>query len=121
MPDGRWERPQSMPGAFLVNGGDMLRRWTNHRFTSALHRVVNLTGQERYAVPLFWAPRPDAVMDPAALTTCCDAATNPPRYGPVTSGDFMRGWYAGEYTSMRTLTPAQVKAADADPGGFQLA
>ena len=52
-----------------------------------------------------------------ALPTCSDAA-NSPRYGPITSGDFMRGWYAGEYTSMRTLTPAQVQAAEADPGGL---
>ena len=36
LPDGRWERPQALPGAFLVNAGDMLRRWTNHRFASAL-------------------------------------------------------------------------------------
>ena len=116
LPDGRWERPQSLPGAFLVNAGDMLRRWTNHRYMSALHRVVNLPGQERYAVPLFWALRPDAVMD--TLPTCSDAA-NPPRYEPITSSEFMRGWYAGEHTSMRTLTPAQVQAATED-GGFKL-
>ena len=30
-----------------------------------------------------------------------------------------RGWYAGEHTSMRTLTPAQVQAATED-GGFKL-
>jgi isopenicillin N synthase-like dioxygenase len=93
----------------------MLRRWTNHRFASALHRVVNLPGQQRYAVPLFWVPRPSALME--ALPTCSDAA-NPPRYGPITSGDFMRGWYAGEYTSMRTLTPAQVQVIETDPGGL---
>lgn len=52
-----------------------------------------------------------------ALPTCSDAA-NSPRYGPITSGDFMRGWYAGEYTSMRTLTPAQVQVVETDPGGL---
>ena len=67
------------------------------------------------AMIAFWVPRPSALME--ALPTCSDAA-NPPRYGPITSGDFMRGWYAGEYTSMRTLTPAQVQAAEADPGGL---
>ena len=66
--------------------------------------------------PLFWALRPDAVMD--TLPTCSDAA-NPPRYEPITSSEFMRGWYAGEHTSMRTLTPAQVQAATED-GGFKL-
>ena len=30
----------------------------------------------------------------------------------------MRGWYAGEYTSMRTVTPAQVQVVETDPGGL---
>ena len=117
MPDGRWLRPQTMPGTILVNAGDMLRRWTNHRWMSALHRVVNLPGQERFSVPLFWTPRADYVMEPL---DSCSSGDNPPRYGPLTPAAFMIGWYAGEYTTMRTLTPAQVKAAeiDAASGGF---
>lgn len=116
MPDGRWVRPQSMPGAFLVNVGDMLRRWTNHKWLSALHRVVNIPGQERYAIPIFWNPRPGFVMEALPGTT---SPTNPYRYEPMTSSEFMVGWYAGEYTSLRSLTPEQVKAAEEDPGGFK--
>lgn len=111
LPDGRWVRPQSMPGTFLVNAGDMLRRWTNHKWLSALHRVVNLPGQERYAVPIFWNPRADFMME--VLPGCC-SADNPPRYSAINATDFMAGWFAGEYTTMRTLTPAQVQAAKDD-------
>jgi isopenicillin N synthase-like dioxygenase len=51
-PSGKWHRPPVLPGAILVHGGDMLRRWTNHHYLSTLHRVVNLPDQERFAVPV---------------------------------------------------------------------
>lgn len=111
--DGRWVRPQPMPGAILVNSGDLLRRWTNHRWLSTLHRVVNIPGQERYAIPLFWNPRADYLME--ALPGC-SSARNPARYGPVTFTAYMEGWYAGEYSSLRSLTPAQIRAAQEGVG-----
>jgi isopenicillin N synthase-like dioxygenase len=61
LPDGRWVQPQPMPGAFLVNSGDLLRRWTNHRWLSTLHRVVNVPHQERYAIPFFWNTNPGEI------------------------------------------------------------
>jgi isopenicillin N synthase-like dioxygenase len=51
-PSGQWHRPPVRPGSILVHGGDMLRRWTNHRYLSTLHRVANLPNQERFAVPV---------------------------------------------------------------------
>ena len=39
--DGRWIPIPSVPGAFVVNVGDLLARWTNDRWVSTMHRVVN--------------------------------------------------------------------------------
>jgi len=34
MPDGTWADVPYVPGSFAVNSGDMMTRWTNHRFKS---------------------------------------------------------------------------------------
>ena len=40
-PDGDWQAVPPVAGAFIVNIGDLLARWTNDRWVSTLHRVAN--------------------------------------------------------------------------------
>jgi isopenicillin N synthase-like dioxygenase len=103
LPDGSWFQAPSIEGAFIVNGGDILRRWTNHRFLSTPHRVQNTAGVARYAVPFFFDPHPDTLID--CLPTCQDA-DNPPRYEPITYDDYAI-WYAmRNYTHQPQAAPA---------------
>ncbi|KAL9266068.1 2-oxoglutarate-Fe(II) type oxidoreductase hxnY-like protein [Drosera capensis] len=44
-----WEDVAPLKGAFIVNLGDMLERWSNCIFKSTLHRVIG-NGHERYSV-----------------------------------------------------------------------
>jgi isopenicillin N synthase-like dioxygenase len=89
LPNGRWADAPAIDGAFLVNGGDMLRRWTNDRFLATPHRVVNRSGQERYAIPFFFDCGVDEVME---CLPSCTGPGNPPKYPPVTYTDYMI-WY----------------------------
>lgn len=86
---GRWIDAPAWDGHFLVNGGDMLRRWTNERFLATPHRVVNRSGRERYAIPFFFDCAVDNVM--TCLPTC-QGPGNPPKFEPFTYADYMI-WY----------------------------
>ena len=90
LPDGTWFDAPSIPGCFTVNGGDILRRWTNDRFLSTPYRALNVSGRERYAIPFFFDTHPDT------LVTClpsCQSGGNPPKYEPTTFHDYAV-WYA---------------------------
>ncbi|MGE0666717.1 MAG: isopenicillin N synthase family dioxygenase [Sphingomonadales bacterium] len=51
---GEWIDAPPLPGAFLVNIGDMLELLTNGAFVATSHRVRNVT-EERYSFPLFFS------------------------------------------------------------------
>jgi isopenicillin N synthase-like dioxygenase len=84
-----WIEPPGLPQTFLINSGDVLRRWTNDRFLSTAHRVFNASGKYRYAMPFFYGPRDDALIE--ALPTCT-GPDNPARYVPIAYGDYQR-WF----------------------------
>jgi isopenicillin N synthase-like dioxygenase len=79
------------PGQLVVNLGDMMGRWTNDRWRSTVHRVVNpprehASGSRRQTVGFFLHPNYDARV--ACLPTCADA-DYPPRYEPILAGEHM--------------------------------
>jgi isopenicillin N synthase-like dioxygenase len=51
----KWEYILSIKGAYIVNIGDLLERWSNGIFKSTLHRVLG-NGQDRYSVSLLAKP-----------------------------------------------------------------
>jgi isopenicillin N synthase-like dioxygenase len=63
---GEWVVAPPIEGTFVINVAEMLKLATNGRFASALHRVINRYGRERYSVPFFANPSFDAVLEPLA-------------------------------------------------------
>ena len=87
--DGAWIDVPFIPGTFVVNLGDLMAEWTNDRWRSTLHRVVNPPAEagaaaDRISMAFFHQPNYDAVIE--CLPTCTDAA-HPPKYGRTTSGE----------------------------------
>lgn len=91
---GQWLRADPIPGTCVVNLGDMIARWTNDRYRSTLHRVVNLSGAERYSVPFFFSGNPDHLVE--CLPTCL-APGETPSYAPVTVEQHHREMYRRTY------------------------
>ncbi|MGE0253901.1 MAG: isopenicillin N synthase family dioxygenase [Alphaproteobacteria bacterium] len=96
---GEWITAPSMPGTFLVNTGDMCMRMTNDRFVSTPHRVVNRTSAERYAIPFFFTSDAEVPMETVPTCTGPDA---PPRYEPISHGDYFRMRINANYHHQRT-------------------
>jgi isopenicillin N synthase-like dioxygenase len=83
---GEWIAAPLIDGAYIINIGDMLMKWTNARFTSTPHRVRNVSGRERFSVPFFLNPDYDVTV---ACIPTCTGPRNPPRFDPVANGPHM--------------------------------
>jgi len=100
MPDGRWIAQPAVPGAYLVNAGQTLKRWSNNRFRSTPHRVVSPTGTEdRYSIPFFFNPSYRARVE--VIKSCVDSE-HPAAYPPISYGEFVIEYLANTY---RPLPP----------------
>ena len=90
MRDGRWSDVPHIPGAFVVNIGDAMMRWTNDRWISTQHRVVNPPadpGQptRRQSIAYFHNLPRDTVIE--CLPPFRKAGV-PPKYPPLTYGEY---------------------------------
>jgi len=84
--DVAWLQAPPIPGTWVVNVADMLSRWTNGRWQSTPHRVINRSGTDRYSCPYFFDLSMDSVVE--VLPTCV-AGDKPPRFAPVRYGDYL--------------------------------
>ena len=86
---GRWIQAPAIPDAYVVNGGQMLQRWTNDLFLATPHRAINQSGGERYAIPFFC----DSNIDwPVAAVPTTVGPDRPPKYPTTYYTDYMT-WY----------------------------
>jgi isopenicillin N synthase-like dioxygenase len=90
---GDWAPVPLVEGGFVINIGDLLMRWTNDRWVSTLHRVVNppeavRSNVDRMSIAFFFTPNHD--VEVRCLESCM-GARNPARYAPVTAGAHWRG------------------------------
>lgn len=97
---GDWVTAPPVPGAFVVNLGDLMARWTNGVYASNMHRVKTATGgRERYSIPFFYSPRHDAVIEPVPTCTCPE---QPPRFDVCTTGAHMDEMFRRSYGYLPT-------------------
>ena len=103
--DGQWIDAPVLPGAYLVNGGQLLQRWTNDFCLATPHRAVNRSGGERYALAFFC----DSTIDwPIAAVPTPVGPDKPPKYPTTWYTDYMTLYQKRTYD----LLADDVQAAD---------
>ncbi len=93
-PDDTWIDATPVPGAFVVNIGDMMALWTNDRYRATKHRVQSAAESERYSIPFFVEPDYDTRVE--VIASCLPAGSEP-RYKPVISGEYLMSRFAATY------------------------
>jgi isopenicillin N synthase-like dioxygenase len=94
LPSGEWLAPPVIPGTFLVNLGNVMKRWSNDRFLSTPHGVLNDSGTDRYSIAFFYSPNKDAVIE---CLPSCTGPDNPPQYPPAVYRDLVLAFYNANY------------------------
>lgn len=97
-PDGNWIEVRPRPGAFVVNLGDLMARWTNDRWRSTLHRVViprDGGAERRQSFAFFHQPNWNAEI--MALAACLGPGETP-KYPSVRSGPYLMGKFKSTTT-----------------------
>lgn len=82
---GDWIAAPPIPGTLVCNIGDLLERWSNDRFKSTVHRVINRSGNKRYSIPIFFDPNTDTIIDPCDLGVSMDDR----KYEPISAGEYI--------------------------------
>jgi isopenicillin N synthase-like dioxygenase len=87
-----WIDVHTTPASFVVNIGDLLMRWTNDRWLSNVHRVVNPPAGDgptrpRLSIAFFNHPNYDALIE-------CLPSQGAAKHPPVRSGEYRDQKYA---------------------------
>lgn len=82
--DGQWLDVNTKEGQLVVDSGDMLSRITNEVIPATIHRVINPddSGSERYSMPFFVHPHPEAMLE--CIQSCIGDGA---KYEPISAHD----------------------------------
>ena len=79
--DGEWIEVPVIENSVVVNIADMFQRWTNDRYVSTPHRVMNVLDQSRYSMPYFVGPNKDTIVK--------NLTKEPNKYEPISSYEYL--------------------------------
>ena len=91
---GLWIDVPPIKDSLVINIGDYMARWTNDRYQSTKHRVINTSGHARYSIPFFYLGNPDV---PVECIPSCLAPGEIPKYPTTTIGRHYEEMYGVTY------------------------
>lgn len=92
--DGYWHNIQPVPGAFVINTGDMMQVWSNDRYQAAVHRVLAMNTSDRFSIPFFFNPSAATTVSPFSTVVSDE---KPARYKTIHWSEFRGKRTDGDY------------------------
>jgi isopenicillin N synthase-like dioxygenase len=89
-----------------------MQRWSNDRYKSNLHRVINKSGKERYSVPFFFNGNPDFVV---RCLPGCDDPVEGAKYPPITACEYLKERYMATYGKAERLKKKAEEGMQTEP------
>ncbi|KAL4892806.1 Clavaminate synthase-like protein [Aspergillus ambiguus] len=109
MPTGKWLDVEPVPGAYVVNLGNLFMRMANDKYKSNIHRVINKSGRERYSTPFFFSGNPDYLCE---CLPNCRKSGEVPKYPPITVEEMVTASYKKSYGGGEPLTIGMLRDID---------
>jgi isopenicillin N synthase-like dioxygenase len=92
--DGLWHNIPPVPGAFVINTGDMMQVWSNDIYQAAIHRVLAMDSKDRFSIPFFFNPAAETRVSPLPTVVTDD---RPAHYQIINWSDFRGKRTDGDY------------------------
>ncbi|KAL3519048.1 hypothetical protein ACH5RR_021637 [Cinchona calisaya] len=100
-----WIEIPSIPGALVVNLGDVLQILSNGRYRSAEHRVRTTSKQSRVSIPVFCSPTPTAKIGPLPQQVELHGG---PLYREVIFQDYITNYFTNVHDGKKCLDFAKI-------------
>ncbi|CAI0396537.1 unnamed protein product [Linum tenue] len=88
--DGKWVPVDPIPGAFIVNVGDIIEIMSNGVYKSIEHRALVNHKKERLSIAAFHDPNVDAMIGPLPNLHTLDQEKQAPNYKSISHQDFKK-------------------------------
>ncbi len=97
--NGYWHNIHPVPGAIVINTGDMMQVWSNDIYQAPIHRVMAMETRKRYSLPFFFNPSATSKVVP--LPTVVNEE-RPSHYNPIEWADYRGRRSEGDFADYGT-------------------
>ncbi|XP_022718084.1 feruloyl CoA ortho-hydroxylase 1-like [Durio zibethinus] len=105
---GEWVEIPPIPGALVINVGDMLQILSNGKYRSAEHRVRTTSTKSRVSIPIFTIPKPTQKIAPLPQVVKKDGIA---LYREFVLIDYMKNFFGNAHDGKKSLDFAKIDAA----------
>ncbi|XWS10267.1 hypothetical protein CRYUN_Cryun39dG0060900 [Craigia yunnanensis] len=106
-PEGEWVAIPPIPGALVINVGDMLQILSNGKYKSAEHRIRTINTKSRVSIPIFTIPKPTVKIAPLPQPQVVEK-DGIARYREFVLADYMNNIFGNPHDGKKSLDFARI-------------